>query len=52
MTGVLVRSEERRKDDTYVCNGRSRVWGYLAVNQEALRAAGNRKKEKEGMVTS
>ena len=50
--GVLVISEERQKEDTYVCNDTSRVWSYLAVNQEALRAAGNSRNEKEGMVTS
>lgn len=50
--GVLVISEARHKEDTYVCNDRNRIWGYLAVNQEALRAAGNSRNEKEGMVTS
>lgn len=42
------KSEERHKKDTYACNDRSRVWGYLAVNQEALRAAGNSRNEREG----
>lgn len=44
MTGVLVRSEERHKEDTCAYNVKSRGEGYIAANQEASRAAGNSRK--------